>query len=304
MGSVLDSHGPVAAAIENTWWLMFWGALAVFTLVMGLLVYAMFAPPERRPGLRAQWFIAGGGIVFPAVVLTALLIYGTATGRMLVTPAESSQRIEIVGHQWWWEVRYPAGNDRPAVMTANEIHVPAGVPIEALLTSADVIHSFWVPALAGKMDLIPGRENTFRFEADREGDYRGQCAEFCGTQHARMGLRVIAVSPERFADWLDEQAKDAMVTEGEGYEAFVSGGCHGCHAIRGTDAQGALGPDLTHVASRRTLGAGTVANDRDGLRRWLEGHGSDLKPGNRGAGYAPADEALLEAIVDYLEQLE
>src|SRR6056297_3197462 len=242
MGSVIDSHGPVAAAIENTWWLMFWGALVIFTLVMGLLIYAVFAPPERRARLRAPWFIAGGGIVFPAVVLTALLLYGTAVGRMLVMPAQSPQRIEVIGHQWWWEVRYPAGDERPAVVTANEIHVPVGVPIEASLASADVIHSFWVPALAGKMDLIPGRDNTFRFAADREGEYRGQCAEFCGTQHARMGLRVIAVSPERFADWLQEQAKDARVTEGEGYDAFVSGGCHGCHSIRGTDADGVLGP--------------------------------------------------------------
>ena len=193
--SALDSAGPVAAAIEHSWWVMFWGGTAVFMLVMGLLAYAMWRKQERRARLHPAWFVFGGGLAFPAAVLTALLVYGTSISERVTVIADEPLRIAVTARQWWWEVRYPG------FTVADELHIPVGVPVELTLESADVIHSLWIPSLAGKVDLVPGRTNVLRLEASEPGRFGGHCAEFCGLLHAEMKLTVIAEPADAFAAW-------------------------------------------------------------------------------------------------------
>jgi cytochrome c oxidase subunit II len=197
--STLEPRGPVAETLAQLWWVLFWGGTAVFLLVLALVLYATFRAPERRVRVHGTWLIVGGGLIFPLVVLTALLVYGTAAGQRILAPAERPLNIEVTGRQWWWEVRYPPDGDAPEVVTANELHLPVGVPVRIALESRDVIHSFWIPNLAGKVDMIPGRVNVLRLEASRPGAFLGQCAEFCGAQHAHMKFTVVAESPEDFA---------------------------------------------------------------------------------------------------------
>lgn len=303
MPGSIAPQGPVADAIATTWWVLLAGATGILIVVMALVLYAVYREPGRRIPLHLPGFVAIGGVVFPVVILTALLIYGTAVGRAIVTPADDPLLIEVTGHQWWWEVRYPETDAAPRLVTANEIHIPVDVPVEITLRSADVIHSFWVPALGGKMDLIPGRVNTHRLEASGIGAFRGQCAEFCGAQHANMGLLVIAESSDDFARWRERTAADAPVTSGTGIETFVRFGCAGCHAIRGTEAAGEIGPDLTLVGARRTLGAAALPNDSANLRQWIADHGGTIKPGNRGPVEITLDEATVDALATYLGNL-
>ena len=205
--SALASRGPVADAIAQSGWVMFWGATVVLALVMGLLLYAMFRDPARRAPLRAAAFVFGGGLVFPAVVLTALLIYGTHVGERAIAPSADALRVQVTAHQWWWEVRYPAVDATSAFVVRDELVMPVGRPVELTLHSADVIHSLWIPRLAGKVDLIPGRTNVHRIEASEAGDYGGQCAELCGVGHAGMKLAVRALPPAEFVAWRAEEAR-------------------------------------------------------------------------------------------------
>jgi cytochrome c oxidase subunit 2 len=210
--------------------------------------------------------------------------------------------IEVIGHQWWWEVNYPD----QGFVTANEIHIPVGEPVQVQLIAADVIHSFWVPELHGKLDLVPGQTNTLWLEADTVGEYRGLCAEFCGIQHAKMLFVVVAEPREEFDAWAAAQQEPAPQPAGElaqqGLVVFTDAGCNDCHTVRGTAAEGELGPDLTHFASRLTIGAGVYPNDRETLASWvLDPH--TLKEGN----LMPAtslSETELEALLAYLELLE
>jgi cytochrome c oxidase subunit 2 len=192
------------------------------------------------------------------------------------------------------------------VVAANEIQIPVGVPIDLRLTSPDVIHSFWVPSLAGKMDMVPGHRTRLTIQADRAGVYRGQCAEFCGTQHARMALLVVAVPPAEFGAWLAREAGPAISPatpeQTRGHEAFLAQGCGGCHTVRGTAALGRLGPDLTHVGSRRTLAAATVPNHANAMTAWIT-TGDQLKPGNRMRSFAHLDRGVVSDIVAYLMSL-
>ncbi|MDX1655015.1 MAG: cytochrome c oxidase subunit II [Candidatus Competibacteraceae bacterium] len=301
--SALDPQGPAARAIAQAWWVMFWGAWAVLALVMGLVLYAVFRRPQSRSSGRA--FIIGGGLLLPILTLAALLIYGTQIGNILTDRPSPAVRIEVTGHQWWWEVRYP---DAPAgeVVTANEIHIPAARPVQLLLTSDDVIHSFWVPTLAGKLDLIPGKLNRLWIQADAPGRYRGQCAEFCGLQHARMALLVIAQPQADFDHWLTHQGRTptapADALRQRGRAAFLEVGCADCHTVRGTPADGKQGPDLTHVGSRHTLAALTLENTPDNLARWIA-HNQALKPGNRMKSFDHLPDTQITAIAAWLASL-
>jgi cytochrome c oxidase subunit 2 len=217
-----------------------------------------------------------------------------------ITKAGDAQlTIEVIGHMWWWEVRYPGG-----VETANEIHVPVGETVRFEVSSVDVIHSFWVPELAPKIDMIPGRTNVLDVRAERPGTYRGQCAEFCGLQHANMALFVVAEARAEFDAWLRNEALPAPVP-GPGATAglgiLLDSSCVGCHTIRGTEASGTLGPDLTHVAARQTLAAGTIANTHENLAAWIS-HPQSIKPG---AVMPPTELSPqeLSAVVEYLEGL-
>lgn len=301
--STLDPKGPVAASVATLWWLMFWGALLILLLVMAALCYAMFRDPDRRLRLPHIPFLIGAGLVFPTVGLTALLIYGTDVGRRITQAFDDPLVIHVTGHQWWWEVHYPAANGAPEVHTANELRLPVGVPVEFVIESADVVHSFWIPNLGGKVDMIPGRSNTLRLSVDRAGRFRAQCSEFCGAQHARMGLWVIAESPADFAEWRRDRAADATVISNAGFDSFMDRGCSDCHRVRGTAAQGATAPDLTHLAARPTVGAVTLPFSADTLRAWLVDHGLTLKPGSLGPDIRELDEADIAPIAEFLEGL-
>ncbi len=216
-------------------------------------------------------------------------------------PSSTKMTIQIVGHQWFWEVRY---GDSQAV-TANEVHIPTGTRIDVVATTADVIHSLWVPQLNRKIDTIPGQRNRVLWYADRAGSYRGQCAEFCGMQHAHMSMKVIAQPPQQFEDWLRHQAQPAAAPTGaqaqQGKQVFLANACAACHTIRGTSARGRIGPDLTHVASRSTLAALTIPNTPAELQRWIRDPQS-IKPGAKMPGLHLSDDDF-RALSAYLEEL-
>lgn len=305
--STLWPQGPAAQAIADIGWVMFAGAAAILVLVMALALYAIFRAPEKRLPVSANVLIAIGGVAFPVVTLTALLIYGVvAMGSLRNETNDPSVQIEVTGNQWWWEVHYRDGADGKTIATANEIRIPAGVPVNISLRTRDVIHSFWVPNLAGKIDLIPGRVNHIVLQADRPGMFRGQCAEFCGAQHARMAFVVIAEPADAYAAWLAQQRQPAAAPAGaavaRGRDAFNASGCMACHTVRGAGAAKEPGPDLTHVASRKYLAAGTLENNRANLIEVIA-RSQTVKPGNRMPSYPDLDQESLDAIATYLESL-
>jgi cytochrome c oxidase subunit 2 len=303
---VLRPAGPGAQAASTIWWVMLALAAGVCLLVFALLLLAVLRPISARRGgapLGDGPFVILGGVVLPLLVLVPLLFWSLALTAGLVRPAEDAMTIEVIGHQWWWEVRYP---DR-GVTDANEIHIPAGRPVRLLLTSEDVIHSFWAPGLQGKMDLIPGRVNRLWIEADEPGIHAAKCAEFCGAQHANMRLLVVSEPEDRFREWLAARQEappsvpsDPLVREGQ--QVFLGSACVYCHTIEGTNASGRVGPDLTHVAGRMTLGAGTLANNRGNLGGWIV-NSQAHKPGNRMPPMYLKSEDL-QALLAYLESLE
>lgn len=306
--SALDPKGVSAEHIAEIGWVLFSGGAAIFAFVMILTAWALFA--RRRNWLARDGWIVGGGVVFPVVVLTALLVYTLGVARDITgEPPADPLRVEVVGVMWWWEVRYTdlEGGQAGPIVSANEIHVPVGRPVEITLTTVDVIHSFWVPNLAGKLDMVPGHINRLTLRATTPGVYRGQCAEYCGAQHARMALYVVAHSPEEFAAWLArERAPASDPTDPlrrQGREAFFKAGCQACHTIRGTPANGKLGPDLTHVGGRLSLAAGWLDNHVGTLAGWIA-DAQDIKPGNRMPSFDVLDGKTVRALAAYLEGLK
>ncbi|MES2957123.1 MAG: c-type cytochrome [Pseudomonadota bacterium] len=309
IGGVLQPAGPVAEGVAGLAWLLIVGATLVFVIVMVLLAWALSKHPtaldDRR--MMRRWII-GGGIAFPTVVLASLLVHVTRQSHTLtLSGALGRDVITVVAKSWWWEVRYRDPASDQDVVLANEIHVPVGRPVTLGLTSDDVIHSLWVPALAGKIDMLPGRVHQLRLQADRAGVYRGQCAEFCGTQHARMALHVVAHEPADYELWLTAQAMPATTPTdpqaAQGLRVFIEQRCGACHNIRGLSSGMALGPDLTHVGARLHLGAGTLRNGRESLAQWVS-HNQDLKPGLRMPDYAQLDDSSLQALAVFLHQLK
>jgi cytochrome c oxidase subunit 2 len=286
----LDAAGRQAGEIGRLFWLMFWVCSAVFVIVLSFLAVALARSPasseqpEREPRDRPKVIVVSGAAGLTAAILLVFLVVSVSTGRSIATPAGPEVRkIEVTGHQWWWEVGYPGRAPSDAVTTANEIHLPVGEPVMLELKSGDVIHSFWAPNFHGKKDLIPGRVNQHVVRADREGVFRGQCAEFCGLQHAHMAFTVVAEAPERLRTWLEEQRRPAFEpadpAEQHGRQVFLSAPCQLCHTVRGTGAHGRTAPDLTHLASRDTIAAGTIPNNPGHLAGWiLDPQG--IKPGN------------------------
>jgi cytochrome c oxidase subunit II len=323
--SVLDPAGPQSTHIAGIWWLFFWITAAVFALVLVVLFAAILRsirkPSDDHPRpispqthRRLTWTV-GGAIAATTVTLLVLLGASVTTGRALESlPSGSAEpggnlrplTIEIIGRQWWWEVRYLDPNPSLQITDANEIHLPIGRPVLIRGTSRDVIHSFWVPNLHGKRDLIPGYWTGVWLRADRPGVFRGQCAEFCGLQHAHMALQVVAEPPAAFAAWVAAQRRPplppATPQQARGRQVFELLQCALCHTVRGTGAGGRIGPDLTHLASRRTLAAGTLPNTRGHLAGWIADPQS-IKPGNR---MPPTQIAAgdLHALLAYLESLE
>ena len=304
--------GPHALLLDRLGDLMYGISAVVFVLVVAALVAAVLRrrrpdespeDPARERRMHRVVILATGATVG---VLAALTLVNHATGRQLTArpPAEALQ-IRVTGRQWWWEVEYRDSIASHWATTANEIHVPVGRPVVVELRSADVNHSFWVPNLGVKRDLIPGEETSIWFRADTAGVYRGQCAEFCGHQHANMAVLVIAEPPERFNDWLVRQRDTASTPTDSlalrGQEVFLGSSCAMCHAVQGTPAGSRAGPNLTHVAARRTLAAGTLPNTRGNLAGWIVDP-QRIKPGARMPpnSLSPDD---LQALLAYLEGL-
>lgn len=296
--STLDAHGPVAQGIASSWWLMATAAPLILLVVMALVLFAVLRDPARRRPLPGNAFLVTAGLVVPTLLLASLLVYGTDLGRRITQDADDPLRIQVIGHRWWWEVRYPG--DTP-VVTANELHLPVGRAVEVELTSTDVIHSFWIPSLAGKLDMIPGQTSTLRLSAGSEGRFRAQCAEFCGPPHAHMGF-VATVQPQaQFEEWLLARSRLASVSPQDA-SRFAQLGCADCHAIAGTSAAGTGGPPLTHLGARPTIGAGAAPLNAASLRAWLASHGQSLKPGSNGPRQRLADEDI-QALARMLEAL-
>jgi cytochrome c oxidase subunit II len=303
--SVMQPAGPAAEAIADIGWLLILGGTGIFIGVMLLLAVAL-----RRGGrpVRPMLWILGGGVVFPTGVLAALFVYTlpfSPSWRPL--PPPGSMFVSVTGHMWWWEVRYRSPDGSGEIVTANEIRVPVGRPVYFALASKDVIHTFWVPALAGKIDMVPGRLHHLQLTADRAGIYRGQCAEFCGEQHALMALHVVAQPPAEFDSWLRAQARPAAVPATEqqirGQAVFLANRCDACHSVRGTGEPGKLGPDLTHVAGRLHLGAATLRNGPEALAQWVA-HVQRVKPGARMPSYERLRPEELAALAHWLGSLQ
>ena len=314
--NVLDPAGPQAHRVSGLWSFMLPVALAVYALVIAALAYAVARSRRRRATAdtedagaeRKMTLAVGAATGVTVLILLIFLLTDFAVGRALfgVADRERALVIDVTGHQWWWDVSYGDPTHSRRVRTANEIHIPTGRPVLVKLSSVDVIHSFWVPNLSGKKDMVPGHRNAVWFQADTPGVYRGQCAEFCGHQHANMAFLVVAQPPEEFAAWYERQLREAppptdSITR-RGQEVFLSAPCVMCHQIQGTSANGHVGPNLTHLASRRTIAAGTLPNTRGNLAGWILDP-QRIKPGS----HMPPTELGaqdLDALLAYLETLK
>ena len=296
--------GSGAALIHELGLVLYVGAAAIFLFVMTLALLAVVRKGEE---VSARRWIIGGGLVFPIATLTALLLYSLAVGNALsaigsknalqlfldcfalgdknvVAPSDGLLRIHIDGKQWWWEVRYEKAGSDTTIVSANEIRLPIDTPVELVLNSSDVIHSLWIPSIAGKVDMIPGRTTRLRVQTSELGKYRGLCAEYCGGQHALMAFSVVPQTPTQFSEWLAREAQPARDPTDPflkiGHDAFFRADCQRCHTIRGTAASGEMGPDLTHVGSRQSLAAGVLDNHIGTMAGWIAG-AQDIKPGNK-----------------------
>ena len=311
--SVLQPAGPQAERIHALWNFMLAVSVVVYVVVVGVLFVATFRRrrseaelAEGAPGERGVTRLVSLATGVTVLTLFAFLLFDFSVGRALTSDVKPAVAIEVTGHQWWWEVTYYHDIPNKRVTTANEIHIPVGRPVLLRLNSQDVIHSFWAPDLNGKRDLIPGKESSIWLQADTPGVYRGQCAEFCGYQHAKMAFLVVADRPADFQRWYAAQADTARTPTdsltSRGQEVFLTSQCVMCHSIHGTPAGATVGPDLTHVASRRYIGAGALPNTRGNLAGWvLDAQG--IKPGAHMPpnSLSPAD---LQALLAYLGTLK
>ncbi|PVE23602.1 cytochrome c oxidase subunit II [Microvirga sp. KLBC 81] len=312
--SALDAHGPAASSLAR----MFWIFVAVLVTVWALTMIALLLSLRRRrpadadplatdPRTERRMTITVS-VAIGLTLLTVISLTGLsyAAQKVLFAYKDGTLTLLVTGRQWWWQITYEHSESNRVFTTANEIHIPVGEPVLIKLESSDVIHSFWIPSLTGKMDAITGRQNQIQIQADRPGIYRGQCAEYCGLQHAHMGLLVIAESKEDFERWREHQTASAIPPQDEerqrGMEIFLSKPCVMCHQIRGTDAGGKVAPDLTHVGSRRTIGAGTLETTRGNIAAWIvDPHG--VKPGvNMPTIQLEPDE--VQPLASYLEGLK
>lgn len=303
--SAFAGLGPVSSRITLLMWIMFIAAMFITALICLLILVSIVGSVRWRQKLTTEKFVVIGGIVFPVVTLSFLLIYGfmmLREGENLVN-AENPLRISVVGERWWWRVIY-RHDDGQTTESANEVRIPTGRTIEIELSTADVIHSFWIPAYAGKVDMIPGRINKLHFIVDKPGVVRGQCAEYCGGAHALMAFYAVAMLPVDYDGWLAKERSDAKLTsEKEGERLFFASGCGGCHTIRGTPAKGKIGPDLTHVGGRLSLGAGILPNKAEYFVQWINRH-QKLKPENLMPPFDFFSESELRVLSAYLNDLE
>lgn len=323
--STFDAHGPAAVRISHLSWLMTILFLVITAIMWALFAYAFY----RRRGTLAEHepieasggeaWIAIGGLAIPLIILTVLFVLGLGLlrdfpihgmhGASMQGPMARSMKpdILIVGHQWWWEIHYLSDDPSKQVITANELHLPAGKPINIRLETRDVMHSFWVPALHGKVDLIPGMPNYIRIVASQPGEYEGQCAEYCGEEHALMRLLAVVQTPGEYEAWLNAQRKPAAEPTTDqakaGEKLFMTGPCSNCHEVRGTTAGGRVAPDLTHIGSRQMIAANVYRNNDGYLEAWIT-HAQSLKPGCLMPNITEYSGPQLQDLIAYLRQLQ
>ncbi|ASM74323.1 cytochrome c oxidase subunit 2 [Pseudosulfitobacter pseudonitzschiae] len=299
--SVLNPSGRDAQLLFDLAKIMFVGALLLWLLVGALFVYVTRVNPYEMSRRLAEGLIVGGGVLFPVVLLGGLLVYSLP---LMQAPrdADSGMRVHITAEQWWWRVDYELP-DGSRVTSANELRLPVGRRTGLVLNAHKVIHAFWVPALGGKADMIPGRETYLSLLPEAVGTYRGQCAEFCGASHALMAFETVAMQPDAFNAWLTAEAQDAALPQGEqatrGAQVFAREGCGSCHTVRGTPAVGRVGPDLTHVGSRKSLGAGILGVEAPDFANWIA-HTETLKPEVAMPSYDHLSRDDLQALAAYL----
>jgi len=319
--SAVDPTGPQAGRIATLLWFFVWLLTSIFVVVMALTLWTLMRrhhrsepealetkhlPPDETE--RKLTRVVTGATIATVLILFVLLGASVFTGKAIADlgRAKDGMVIELTGNQWWWQVQYDNPDPSRVLVTANEIHIPVGRPVMILGRSQDVIHSFWVPNLHGKRDLIPSRVTTEWIQADHPGTFRGQCAEFCGLQHAHMILWVIAEPEAKFDAWLDQQLQPATPPSDpvklHGQQVFVGNACQYCHTIRGTIAAGQVAPDLTHFGSRRGIAANTLLNNVGNLGGWIVDPQS-IKPGNQMATIALRSEDL-QPLLEYLESLK
>ncbi len=307
-----SSLAPVsdfARSIDDLFMSIVWWAVVVFVVVEGLLLYVVFRYRDRGGDevpvpVHGSTLLEIGWTLVPAIILVLIAVPTIRTIWEVDSPPTAADplQIEVVAHQWWWEFSYP----EEGITTANEMHVPVGRTVELTMTSADVIHSFWVPRIGGKRDVNPGETTGLWFTVDSAGRYPGQCAEFCGMSHALMQMELVAQDSAGFRDWVERQRTPADTPQSElarqGMQAFVDNACFSCHRIEGTMAQGDIGPDLTHVASRNRIAAGVLPNDSAAMARWLKDPQA-VKPANL-MQIRELDDETVRQLVAYLESLE
>jgi len=314
---VLHPGAPQANHIEWLYWVIFWILLAVYVLMIAGFTRAgaktRVAADRPLPVIeneagdrRAAWAV-GSAVAVTVLTLFAILVMSVITGKRVEgLTSKNPVTIQITGHQWWWEVTYPNSQADQTITTANEIHVPVKTPVVVLTNSVDVIHSFWAPSITGKRDLLPGYSSAFWFQIDQPGTYRGQCAEFCGLQHAHMGFSVVAEPVDQFQAWQQQQLKPAADPTSEeasrGREVFLTHACLMCHTIRGTDAGSRVGPDLTHIASRNMIAAETLPNTPGALAGWILDP-QRIKPGTEMSPNVLSPDDL-QSLITYLRSLE
>jgi cytochrome c oxidase subunit 2 len=307
--SIIHPAGIEAARISHLWWVLFGICTTVWILVALAALTAISR--GRRAASNATDRQASRTVAIAAaisaVTLIAILTQSVITGRALDTiRTPGALHLVVTGNQWWWDIQYDNPVAGLRVTTANEIHIPVGRPVSVSLLSNDVIHSFWIPSLQGKIDLVPGRLNEVWLQADKPGIYRGQCAEYCGVQHAKMALVVVAESPDDFEHWLAANRGPAPAPQTpeqqRGKDVVERGPCAMCHNITGTLAGGRTAPDLTHVASRSTIGAGALPNTPGYLAGWIADP-QHIKPGSRMPPTGLRDEEL-QSVLAYLETLK
>jgi cytochrome c oxidase subunit 2 len=307
---VLNPHGPVARSIASLTGILFAVSGVVYVLVLAATFWALVrrrretddSPATHRRLTRT----VTGAVLLTAATLVVLALSSVTAERGLTQPSgPGAVEVDVIGHQWWWDFRYHDVTPSDVVGSPNELHIPVGVPVVLRVQSSDVIHTFWVPNLHGKRDLIPGQVTYTWIQADTPGVYRGQCAEFCGHQHAHMAFLVVAQPMSEFLDWIRQQrqpaAEPVTAEQQQGKALFLRSTCVTCHTVRGTPAGSHVGPELTHVASRQTIAAGTLPNTRQHLAEWI--HDSQaIKPGNR-MPPQPFDQADLDSVVSYIRSL-
>ena len=312
--SALDPHGSGASQIADLFFVMVLAGCLIWVAIIGVAIIAARSDPKTFSRETGNRYIAAAGLIFPTVAIAVLLAYALSI-TPLMRAAPKGLNVEVEARQYWWKFRYQipdstssAGANQPqSVDVANHLVLPVDESTHLQLKSPDVIHSFWAPALNGKMDLIPGRSNELQLEPKKLGHIRGQCAEFCGLSHSYMSFDITILPKDEFDRWLRKQAAPAVVPDSKtaerGRDLFFREGCQACHAIRGTPADGQIGPDLTHFASRKTLGAGVAPISNSAVARWISNPG-EFKPGVKMPAFSHLEEAELQLIAEYLVGLE